>query len=311
MVDFLKVSGDKVSYILTDTIAYFNFLNIPGKLTKDEILKVLNLENSNQYLRFYKKYLYWQLVSDNREFCENFEKSLKNVRFVEDTSLRYEYLPQSLKSALVKKIQRNIYNREASELKANTVTEKSQGMGNNGGGEAVSWRKKSNDLTAPTKDSQNSGKITRFNDNVYKTNSFNDTDKSTNTLDNTYNLEKKVNSFNDVPIKRERFNSDGDKIYNNSNTYKSQNKPNSYNSIFGNGVKLDYSKLMVKYNVESKIFLIILVKYKFSNKEMMEIYEKVNSEMVGKPEFALFVEDVCDEAKKSNLQMNKRSRMVS
>ena len=43
---------------------------------------------------------------------------------------------------------------------------------------------------------------------------------------------------------------------------------------------------------------------------MGEIYEKVNSEITKKPDFALFVEDVCNEDKKSNLQMNKRNRMV-
>jgi len=234
---FLKVEDDKVKYILSDTLAYFNFLNIPGKLPKDEIAKALNLnEHTDKYSRFYKKYLYWLLVSEDREFCEKFEKTLKGIKFVEDANLRYEYLPQSLKETLIKKVQRNIYSREASELKATTpISEKQNGnqsLGNHGNSnDSLGWRKKSSDLTA-TKVESNNNK----NNNTYNNNDL-----------------YKASSFNDVPVKRERFNSDGDnnKSY---QSYKQNNySQNSYESIFQNNFRLDYSKIVVKYSTESNI----------------------------------------------------------
>jgi len=229
-------------------------------------MKTLNLTDySDKYLRFYKKYLYWQLVSDNREFCEMFEKSLKSIRFVEDTNLRYEYLPQSLKESLTKKIQRIVYQKEASELKASpdktTNTNTTNNLNNNYGSnnsnsnDGFSWRKKSNDLTnEKVKDESKTGnKIvnSRFNDgrNSFNDNNYTNTTNSNNNYN--YNNLPKMSSFENVPIKRERFNSDGDKGF---QGFSQTNKPtyNSYNTIFGNNIKLDYSKLNVNYATESK-----------------------------------------------------------
>lgn len=197
-------------------MSYFSFLNIPGKLQKEEILKTLNLnENTEKYIRFYKKYLYWLLVSENKDFCDEFEKSLRNIRFNQDTSLRYEYLPKSLKSSLVKKIQQIAYNKEASDLKA--CPDKSGISSNNN--DSFSWRKKSNDLT-------------------------------------TQKVNVENNTVSNVRIKRERFNSDGDKAYNNPSistlNIKTTNQ-NTYENVFGQAqIKVDYSKLVVNYNTESK-----------------------------------------------------------
>jgi len=67
-----------------------------------------------------------------------------------------------------------------------------------------------------------------------------------------------------------------------------------------------YNTLIIFNN----IYLLYLVKYKFTNKEMLEIYEKVNQESTKKPDYALFVDDVCNENKRINLQIQSRSRLV-
>ncbi len=183
-------------------------------------------------------------MSEDRDFCEEFEKTLKNVKFTEDSKLRYEYLPISLKSTLIKKVQQNIYHKEASELKAkpDKLTLQSGQLTTSFSSDSgpSSWRKKSNDLTGSSGKDEGI-KRTRYGGDNYKT-----------------------SSFNDPPMKRERFNSDGDKAFQNQNSgYGGYNsncntggyKPsgfNTYNSIFQNTIKLDYSKLIVNYNTESK-----------------------------------------------------------
>ena len=231
------MSDNKVYYILNDAVSYFNFVNIPGRLSKDDILKTLNLtDQANSYIRFYKKYLCWVLVSDNIEFCEKFEKTLKTIKFVEDANLRYEYQFCSLKKNLVRKVQQQNYNKESSDHKAyssgNFEKEKDNKlwMNNyNSNDSANPWRKQSNDYTANKDDSKyfagktNSSK--KFNEN-YKTNSF----------------------TNEIPGKRERFNSDGD-----SNKFQNprHNGNSSYFSVFQNPIKLDYSKLNLNYDTQS------------------------------------------------------------
>ena len=277
-------------------------------------------ENNDKYLRFYKKYLFWQLVSENSKFCEDFEKSLKDIKFVPDANLRYEYLPNSLKKNLRKKIQQIVYNKEASDLKVSPEKDKLSGTGTSNHYNSLdkversdsfsSWRKKSNDLTSERDKKEKSNKeIEKMNSNPRFNDNF------------------KTSSFNDVPIKRERFNSDGDKGYGyqggynggnqgNGSGYQGYNndKPKNYTSYFcafQNPIKLDYSKLNVNYNTESIYYLFnSLVKYKFNQKEFVEIYEKITSEQTTKPDFSLFVEDVCNDFKKINLQILTKNRMV-
>jgi len=174
-------------------------------------------------LRFYKKYLYWQLVSNDREFCVQFEKTLKTIRFTED-SLKYEYLPKSLRQSLIDKIQQIVYNKEAAELKASPekIVTQSHLIANNGN-ESGGWRKKSNDLTPISKEDTGMYKVNRFSDN----------------------RSSQSSQFSDIPKTRERFNSDGDK--GGYQGFSRQVIPlNNYVA------KLDYSKLTVKYRTEGK-----------------------------------------------------------
>lgn len=270
---------------MSENLTYFNFLNIPGKLTRDEVLTAFSLNtDTDKFSRFYKKYLYWQLVSENKEFCDEFEQRLKSIKFNEDTKLRYEYLPKSLKSTIIKKIQQHNYNKESAELKASPDKLGAQVSSGNNNESGRSWRKQSNDLTGGSggKDSKTTVTNPRFDQNK--------------------------NSFNDLPIKRERFNSDGDRSYQNQN-YK-QPVCNSYSSIFSNPIRLDYTNLVVKYNTARKNSFLCIVTNKYTNKEIFEIFEKINSETTKKPDFALFVDDVCNESKKQNLQSLIRSRLV-
>ena len=91
---------------------------------------------------------------------------------------------------------------------------------NNSNDASVSWRKRSNDLTG------SGGK--------------DDSKKNTRFVDNT----SKITPFNEMPKTRERFNSDGDKGYQGY-------RQNSFQQPID--VKIDYSKLTVKYSTESKI----------------------------------------------------------
>jgi len=169
-------------------------------------------------------------VSDNIQFCDEVEKSIKTIKFSEDLNLKHEYV-KSLKNHLIKKVQLSNYNKQTNELKATNLTSSNNNKTNDS---SSNWRKGSNDLTTPSSKNEASAK---------RINAFNDTTSNSNSYTNT-NLHK-----------RERFNSDGDK---NSNTGYNNNKPSHYTayySAFQNPIKLDYSKLTIKYNKDSNIFL--------------------------------------------------------
>jgi hypothetical protein len=223
-IDYIKVTDDKMYYVLSDKVVYISFLNIPGKLSKDDTVKILNILDESKITRFYKKYLYWQLVSENVEYCDEIEKTLRSIKIDENTKLRYEYHPTSLKQTLIKKIQQIIYNKEANELKASPEKPVFQNLGSDSG----NWRKQSNDYTKDSKDSKDFYKKGQNQGNSYS-----------------------KSSFNDVPIKRERFNSDGDNTMRPVFKSTKPSNVNLYQSIFSNTYDIDYSKLNVNYKTKS------------------------------------------------------------
>lgn len=88
--DFIKLSNNQetVSYDLPDGLTVFSILNFPPKKTKEEIAKLIELDNLS-YSRLYRKSLYWILVTNDKETVICSQNSLREMVFV--SIIRYNY----------------------------------------------------------------------------------------------------------------------------------------------------------------------------------------------------------------------------
>ena len=172
-INYLKLSENQeaASYEIEQNLVVFSLLNVPQKMSKEELLSMLNLDSS-QVLRLYKRSLYWILVTT--EDYQVVEKRLKEIQF-EDKDTRNNNNSNTLQGSqtgiklkfdsvnrnnLIKNINKQIqncsYQKEAQDLKAE---KKANGNNSNIAGnynsnssnkdrtnsEAFSWRKKSTD----------------------------------------------------------------------------------------------------------------------------------------------------------------------
>ena len=166
-IDYIKLSENKerVSILIPENFAVFSLLNVPQKMTEEELIKLISIPKEN-FLRIYKKSLFWVIVTnreaDNYDNSNNFstseiENKLKNVEFSDGGKLRYDYMTKGgLIKSINKQIQTSNYHKESHELKAsggqangNSSSRKISSNAYNSNNkdrtnsEALSWRKKS------------------------------------------------------------------------------------------------------------------------------------------------------------------------
>ena len=129
-------------------MSIYSLINVPARMTKDELIQKLELEGKDSFSRIYKKNFVWLLIVENN-LSENdkFEEKLKKIYFGEvDTyiikeKLKYDITSsKNLKKLILKRIN---YNKESSDLKA-TPSNDSKSLNINHS-ENYSWRKKSNE----------------------------------------------------------------------------------------------------------------------------------------------------------------------
>lgn len=154
---YLEISEDesKGKIIFNDTSKMISLINVPHKITKDSMLKILKI-SEDSIERFYKQSLYWIIVCNQKTIFDKLEETLRNIKFEDNNPLKFEiaFLLDSKKIA-EKKINHQNYLKEADNLKASGVNgsvsypdrKDSRGVyknsGNSGNNEALSWRKKS------------------------------------------------------------------------------------------------------------------------------------------------------------------------
>jgi hypothetical protein len=150
-LSFIKIEGESAQIHLPENFVYFSIMNFPQKMTKLDVIKSLELENV-KYDRIYKKSLFWCLVTDVEATVRYLENKIKSLKF-EENSLKYDLVNKaSLLKTITKQINNANYQKEANELKADTTSNSSKkwekkGDSSRHNSEAFSWRKKSNDQT--------------------------------------------------------------------------------------------------------------------------------------------------------------------
>lgn len=173
---YLKISEDteSISYNIDDNMLSFSIINIPQKISRNEILQKLDLENAKN-MRLFKKSIFWILTLDSNEKDKKLiENKIKNLSFVEGNDkisncfIKYDVITKGdLIKTFLKHIQTNSYHKEDQSLKAVDLGKnRSKKVGrdsahsnhtNNGYNikdrndtEAFSWRKQSNTDSIPT-----------------------------------------------------------------------------------------------------------------------------------------------------------------
>jgi hypothetical protein len=75
--DFITLSDDQeqFTYNLSEQLTLISILNLPHSLNRGDIINLLKLDGD--YLRFYKKSLFWVLVTEDKDLVNKLEVTLK------------------------------------------------------------------------------------------------------------------------------------------------------------------------------------------------------------------------------------------
>lgn len=158
-LNFLKFSEDENSakIIFNENAKIINLINVPHKITKDSMLKILKI-TEEQIERFYKQSLYWIIVVEGKTLYDKLDETMRNIKFEDNNPLKFEIsLVKDSRKIAEKKINHANYLKETDNLKASGangsagITDrkdsrggyKMSGNSGNGGNENLSWRKKS------------------------------------------------------------------------------------------------------------------------------------------------------------------------
>lgn len=85
-INFLKLDSlqNNCSIIINDEMAIYSLINVPAKISKEELIKLLGLQGKEQcFSRFYKKYFVWLLITELDSESQKIEESLKRAQFGE------------------------------------------------------------------------------------------------------------------------------------------------------------------------------------------------------------------------------------
>ena len=144
--EFLKITenNENIEYFLPENMTVFNILNIPLKMSKEEVKKNIELINL-QYNRLYKRGFYWVLSTVEKETVICMQNSLRDLIF-EDSKVKYDLNNRNqILRAMKDQVEKSSYQKEAKNLgisgnfgnKNNFAKKK----GSDADSEAFSWRK--------------------------------------------------------------------------------------------------------------------------------------------------------------------------
>ncbi len=179
---YLKYSEDKeiLFYHLLDDMISFSIINVPQNISRNDLLKKLDLEGVPE-LRLYKKSLFWILTLNADERTRKLiEEKIKNLNFDDGNMMesskpfiKYDVMTKAdFMKTFYKHIQTNSYQKESQSLKANdnnllqntknSKKEKKDSLVSDGKYkgkdkndlDAFSWRKPSNHETIATQNEE-------------------------------------------------------------------------------------------------------------------------------------------------------------
>ena len=248
--EFFTLSTDKteIQYVIPDNSTIFSILNIPQKLTKDEVKHHLELINL-QYNRLYKKGFYWFLSTTDKETVICVQNSLRELRFDE---IKVKYF-HSTKNQIVKnmkeKVDKAAYQKDVKYLGYNA--------NNNKGKNFYNKKHKNSDYSDSSNFSWRKGSGASDYDEKY-----------------TY----KKNKY--YKYKRNRFNSDNDRKYiSNNNNNNADIEIDISKLKYDLNIKNKYTFQEIK-NFFEKMNKTELTKPKFIDEELTDIISDKIKEIV-------------------------------
>ena len=269
----ISVNDDfsKCQLIINDTMIYYQFVNIPSEYSAERVQMLLGL-NDEDYTRLYRSSIFWVLIVEKQDINKKLENILKDISVdKEGKKLKYNITEASMIKKMAKKqIDKRLYNKETQYLKVNDKYDKNNIEFNRSkkSDDSMSWRKKSD--------------LSNDQDN-----------KDNNHLSLGYAYKKNFGNK-----RRQRFKSDP--YENNEDEYYNKKKFNKINNDYQKDVEDLRAQLDdVKYP--------ILIKEKYTNKEMLEYLAKIKSEIkFDEKKFGKIVEDIIDSTKVKNLELENK-----
>ena len=149
--EFFKISEDEESleYILPDNMTVFNILNIPLNMTREDVIKNIELVNL-QFNRLYKRGFYWVLSTVEKETVICIQNSLRDL-FFEESKVKYDLKNKNqILRNMKEEIEKNLYQKDTKNLgiSGNTKNKNNftRGKISDTDNDAFSWRKGSSDI---------------------------------------------------------------------------------------------------------------------------------------------------------------------
>ena len=115
--EFFKISEDNenIEYILPDNMTVFNILNIPLNMSKDDVIKNIELINL-QFNRLYKRGFYWVLCTVDKETVICIQNSLRDLYF-EESKVKYDLSNKNqILRNMKEQIEKNLYQKDTKNL---------------------------------------------------------------------------------------------------------------------------------------------------------------------------------------------------
>ncbi|MFO0515363.1 MAG: hypothetical protein ACK5YA_00770 [bacterium] len=154
-LDFFTLNEDStLKLLINEEIHVISIINTPHTWKSEEIVLNILGNDSEKVKRFYKKSMFWYIVTDSKTDIESIVSGFsgKNFEDVIDGKIKFEIMShQEIHKNLFKQVSSNTYCKETSGLKSNHNS-------NHDASSKLSWRKKSNDTTEDFKRGSNMAK---------------------------------------------------------------------------------------------------------------------------------------------------------
>ena len=269
----LSVNEDfsKCEIILNDNLLCYQFINIPPDYNCERIKLLLEIKEDD-ILRLYQSSIFWNLISDKKEFNDKFEKTLGSITVdKEDKKLKYNITSAYMIKKMAKKaIEKRQYNKETEDLKNNNNRKSSDKP------EEFNRSKKSDDSMSWRKKSDEQDEL-------------------------GYGYSNKYQGSN----RRKRFKSDPNEYYDQNqgyDYYNYNNKKKNYNQKYNE--KKDIEELKIELDdVKYPIF----IKQKYTNKEMLDFYAQMKNDIhFDEKNFVNVIDDIIDKKNMKNLELENK-----
>ena len=301
----MKVSenNETLEYNLPDNMVVFNILNIPLKMSKDEVKKNIELINL-QYNRLYKKGFYWVLSTVDKETIICMQNSLHDLNF-EESKVKYDLNNRNqIYKAMKDQVEKNLYQKEAKNLGISGGNSNKNNYNkkkiSDADSDAFSWRKGSCEGKASFDVSEKNNYKKNNNNNYYYNNKQNNNQRKRSRFNSDNGDQKYSNNYYDN-------NNNYNYNYNYNNKYYNNNYNNNYNKNYNsNNNNNYYNNNNYKNNNEIEIDISNLkypihIKHKYTFNEIKSFYKKIceNNSFPEKPKFLdTIFDDIISDKKK-------------